>query len=137
MTPEFGDAPDLIQLQESLRLALNGQFDVFEKLTLRAQYLPQPVSVTPSKILEIKGVSNSATVIEVRAHDAPGFLSKIAHVISENGVDIQAAIVETLGSEVVDVFYVNEPTGEILSDMRCQQLIQALDYACNHVSATI
>lgn len=137
VTPEFGDAPDLSQLQESLRLALNGQFDVFEKLTLRAQYLPQPVSVTPSKILEIQGVSNSATVIEVRAHDAPGFLSKIAHVISENGVDIQAAIVETLGSEVVDVFYVKEPTGEILSNQRCQQLVQALDYACNHVPATI
>ena len=137
VTPEFGDAPNLSQLQESLRLALNGQLDVFEKLTLRAQYLPQPVSVTASKILEIKGISNSATVIEVRAHDEPGFLSKIAHAISETGVDIQAAIVETLGSEVVDVFYVKEPNGEILSDKRCQELAQALDYACNHVPATI
>ena len=137
VTPEFGDAPNLSQIQESLRLALNGQLDVFEKLTLRAQYLPQPVSVTASKILEIKGISNSATVIEVRAHDEPGFLSKIAHAISETGVDIQAAIVETLGSEVVDVFYVKEPNGEILSDKRCQELVQALDYACNHVPATI
>ena len=137
VTPEFGDAPNLSQIQESLRLALNGQLDVFEKLALRVQYLPQPVSVTASKILEIKGISNSATVIEVRAHDEPGFLSKIAHAISETGVDIQAAIVETLGSEVVDVFYVKEPNGEILSDKRCQELVQALDYACNHVPATI
>lgn len=137
VTPEFGDAPNLSQIQESLRLTLNGQLDVFQKLTLRTQYLPQPVSVTASKILEIKGISNSATVIEVRAHDEPGFLSKIAHAISETGVDIQAAIVETLGSEVVDVFYVKEPNGEILSDKRCQELVQALDYACNHVPATI
>jgi [protein-PII] uridylyltransferase len=93
--------------------------------------------VTSSKVLEIKGVSETATVIEVRAHDEPGFLSKIAHVITENGVDIHAAIVETLGSEVVDVFYVKEPTGEILSQERSAQLMKALDYACNHVPTAL
>jgi len=133
VTPEFGDAPDLVQLHESLRLALKGSLDVFGKLALRAQYLPKPTNVTASKVLEVKGVSETSTVIEVRAHDEPGFLSKIAHVITENGVDIHAAIVETLGSEVVDVFYVKEPTGEILSQERSAQLVQALDYACNHV----
>jgi len=137
VTPEFGDAPDLMQLQESLRLALNGSLDVFGKLALRAQYLPKPINVTSSKVLEIKGVSETATVIEVRAHDEPGFLSKIAHVITENGVDIHAAIVETLGSEVVDVFYVKEPTGEILSQERSAQLMKALDYACNHVPTAL
>ena len=137
VTPEFGDAPDLQQLQESLRLALQGSLDVFGKLAQRAQYLPKPIDVTASKVLEIQGVSDTSTVIEVRAHDEPGFLSKIAHVISENGVDIHAAIVETLGSEVVDVFYVKEPTGEILSQERCAQLVRALDYACNHVPAAL
>jgi [protein-PII] uridylyltransferase len=137
VSPEFGDAPDLQQLQESLRLALQGSLDVFGKLAQRAQYLPKPIDVTASKVLEIQGVSDTSTVIEVRAHDEPGFLSKIAHVISENGVDIHAAIVETLGSEVVDVFYVKEPTGEILSQERCAQLVRALDYACNHVPAAL
>lgn len=137
VTPEFGDAPDLMQLQESLRLALNGSLDVFGKLALRAQYLPKPINVTSSKVLEIKGVSQTSTVIEVRAHDEPGFLSKIAHVITENGVDIHAAIVETMGSEVVDVFYVKDPNGEILSQERSAQLVQALDYACNHVPTAL
>ena len=137
VTPEFGDAPDLMQLQESLRLALNGSLDVFGKLALRAQHLPKPINVTSSKVLEIKGVSQTSTVIEVRAHDEPGFLSKIAHVITENGVDIHAAIVETMGSEVVDVFYVKDPNGEILSQERSAQLVQALDYACNHVPTAL
>ena len=137
VSPEFGDAPDLMQLQESLRLALNGSLDVFEKLVLRAQYLPKAHNRTSSKVLEINGVSETATVIEVRAHDEPGFLSKIAHVITENGVDIHAAIVETLGSEVVDVFYVKEPSGEILSKERSAQLVKALDYACNHVPTAL
>lgn len=137
VTPEFGDAPDLVQLKESLRLALNGSLDVFGKLALRAEYLPKPINMAASKVLEIKGVSQTSTVIEVRAHDEPGFLSKIAHVITENGVDIHAAIVETMGSEVVDVFYVKDPNGEILTQERSAQLVQALDYACNHVPTAL
>jgi len=137
VTPEFGDAPDVSQLTESMRLAFVGQLDVFGKLLARSQYLVKPLNVAPSRILEIKDVSQSSTVIEVRAHDEPGFLSKIAQVITENGIDIHAAIVETLGSEVVDVFYVNEPNGQLLSQERTNQLMQALDYACNHVPTAI
>jgi len=37
----------------------------------------------------------------------------------------------------VDVFYVKEPTGEILSNERSAQLIRALDYACNHVPTAL
>ena len=137
VTPEFGDAPDVAHLTQNLNLALKGNLDVFAKLAERAKYLPKNTISFPSKVLELQNVSKTSTVIEVRAHDEPGFLSKIAHAITDQGVDIHAAIVETLGSEVVDVFYVREPNGEILSKERTQDLIKALDYACNYVSATI
>jgi UTP:GlnB (protein PII) uridylyltransferase len=57
--------------------------------------------------------------------------------MAQNNVDIQAAIVETLGSEVVDVFYVREASGQLLSQERMASLIRALDYACNHVPTAV
>jgi [protein-PII] uridylyltransferase len=42
----------------------------------------------------------------VRAQDAPGLLRTIAHAISSVSISIEAAQVATLGSDVVDVFYV-------------------------------
>lgn len=136
VTPEFGDAPEASQLTESLRLALNGQLNVFEKLAARAIHLTKLTNLTHAKVLSIENMSETSSVIEVRAHDEPGFLSKIAQVITGSGVDIHAAIVETLGSEVVDVFYVREPTGEKLSVQRTEQLVTALEYACKHVPTT-
>jgi [protein-PII] uridylyltransferase len=51
------------------------------------------------------GASSTATVVEVRAHDRPGLLRTVASAVAEQGVDVSAAVVATLGSEAVDVFY--------------------------------
>ena len=91
VTPEFGDAPDVAHLTQNLNLALKGNLDVFAKLAERAKYLPKNTISFPSKVLELQNVSKTSTVIEVRAHDEPGFLSKIAHAITDQGVDIHAA----------------------------------------------
>jgi [protein-PII] uridylyltransferase len=105
VTPEFGDAPDLMQLQESLRLALNGSLDVFEKLVLRAQYLPKQINVTASKVLEVKGVSETATVIEVRAHDEPfedGGCAKLHRALSSTVLnEVRARVTKNLSVETL------------------------------------
>jgi [protein-PII] uridylyltransferase len=133
----FGDPVSTSQISQTLNLALKGSINLDEKLKAKAEYLPKPINTAKAKIIELKNVSSTSSVIEVRAHDEPGFLSKIANEIAKNGVDIHAAIVETLGSEVVDVFYVREPSGQVLSQERMASLIQALDYACNHVPTTV
>ena len=133
----FGDPVSPSQITQTLRLALSGSINVGEKLKARTDYLPKPLFIQKTKIIPLENVSKTSSVIEVRAHDEPGFLSKIASVFAANHVDIHAAIVETLGSEVVDVFYVREPTGEVLSQERIARLITALDYACNHVPTVI
>jgi len=133
----FGDPVSTSQISQTLNLALRGSINIDEKLKARAEYLPKPTNIVKAKIIELKEVSTSSSVIEVRAHDEPGFLSKVANEIAKNGIDIHAAIVETLGSEVVDVFYVREPTGQVLSQERMTSLIRALDYACNHVPTTV
>jgi [protein-PII] uridylyltransferase len=55
-------------------------------------------------------------VVEVRAHDEPGLLWRIGRALGECGLNVRAARVETLGAEVVDVFYVTDAAGGLLTD---------------------
>jgi [protein-PII] uridylyltransferase len=55
-------------------------------------------------------------VVEVRAHDAPGLLWRMGRALGECGLNVRAARVETLGAEVVDVFYVTGEDGQPLTD---------------------
>src|SRR5271169_2963175 len=90
VAPEFGDPPDATLVAADLRRMLQGRLDV--------------------------EASDIATVIEVRAHDAPGLLWRVGRALGECGLDVRAARVETLGAEVVDVFYVTDEDGEPLTD---------------------
>ncbi|MEI6624323.1 MAG: [protein-PII] uridylyltransferase, partial [Actinomycetes bacterium] len=105
--PEFGEPPGVDTLRQDIRLALAGTLDVTAKLAQRAAAQRRPGSIgrPPPRVDAIGAASQRATVVEVRAHDAPGLLHVIATAISSADVVIDAAKVETLGSEVVDVFY--------------------------------
>ena len=63
----------------------------------------------------IPEVSADATVLEVRAHDEPGLLHRLAAAIGGADVVIRSAVVETLGAEAVDVFYLVDRSGGPLS----------------------
>jgi [protein-PII] uridylyltransferase len=67
--------------------------------------------VAPPKVTLVDEASNTATVVEVRAHDAPGLLWRVGRALGECGLDVRAARVETLGAEAVDVFYVVDAGG--------------------------
>ena len=60
----------------------------------------------PPRVDVVAGASDQATVIEVRAHDRPGLLHRVGRALADHGADVTGARVSTLGSEVVDVFYV-------------------------------
>jgi [protein-PII] uridylyltransferase len=60
--------------------------------------------------------SETATVLQVRAHDEPGLLHRVASLVARHEVGVRAAAVDTLGAEVVDVFYLVDASGERLSD---------------------
>jgi [protein-PII] uridylyltransferase len=64
----------------------------------------------------VDDASETATVVEVRAHDAPGLLWRVGRALGERGLNVRAARVETLGAEVVDVFYVTDGDGKRLDD---------------------
>jgi [protein-PII] uridylyltransferase len=44
-------------------------------------------------------------VLQVRAHDEPGLLHRVASLVAAHGVAVRSAAVDTLGADVVDVFY--------------------------------
>ena len=119
VAPEFGEPPGVELLREDIRLALEGSLNVTGKLKARAaayRRRPGVLEVPPARVDLFPEASERALVLEVRAHDAPALLHTIASAIASTGVSIDAARVATLGSDVVDVFYLlvggHKPSGE-------------------------
>jgi len=115
--PEFGDPPDPTLVAGDLRRMLLGRLDVEDRLERRARAVPPRGAVIPApRVTLVDEASDTATVVEVRAHDAPGLLWRVGRALGECGLNVRAARVETLGAEVVDVFYVTGEDGELLTD---------------------
>jgi [protein-PII] uridylyltransferase len=115
--PEYGDPPDTALVTADLRRMLEGRLDVEDRLERRARAVrPHGTMAPPPKVVLIDGASETATVVEVRAHDEPGLLWRIGRALGECGLDLRAARVETLGAEAVDVFYVTDTVGGLLTD---------------------
>lgn len=116
VVPEYGDPPDATLVAADLRRMLEGRLDVEDRLERRARAARPHSSAAPPKVTLVDGASQSATVVEVRAHDEPGLLWRIGRALGECGLNVQAARVETLGAEAVDVFYVTDSAGGLLKD---------------------
>jgi [protein-PII] uridylyltransferase len=114
---QYGEPPDAVLVTGDLRRALTGQLDVAQRLHRREQATARPVAgVAPPTVTLVDDASHTATVVEVRAHDAPGLLWRIGRALGECGLDLRAARAETLGAEAVDVFYVVDADGEPVKD---------------------
>jgi [protein-PII] uridylyltransferase len=117
VAPEYGDPPDATLVTADLRRMLEGRLDVEGRLERRARAVRSPgAAAPPPKVTLVDGASKSATVVEVRAHDEPGLLWRIGRALGECGLNVRAARVETLGAEAVDVFYVTDSMGGLLTD---------------------
>ena len=130
VTAQFGELPSATQIENDLLKALHGELKIAERLDRRYRDMTKGTLKTPEpKVTIIEDASSRATVFELRAHDMPGVLHLVSQAISTTGVDIIAARVATLGSEIVDTFYVVEGmgnTGVHLSPDRALQVKQAM-----------
>ena len=70
--------------------------------------------------------SGDNTVLEIVAADRPGLLSDIGRVFVEQGVDIEAAKIMTIGERAEDVFYISDEAGRPLDVDAQEELRQAL-----------
>ena len=123
VAPEYGDPPDAALVAADLRRMLEGRLDVEDRLERRARAArPAGAAAPPPKVTLVDGASRQATVVEVRAHDEPGLLWRIGRALGECGLNVQAARVETLGAEAVDVFYVTDSAGGLLTDPETRRL---------------
>jgi [protein-PII] uridylyltransferase len=95
---------------------IEGRLDVQDRLDRRARAVRASGHSAPPKVTLVDGASETATVVEVRAHDEPGLLWRIGRALGDCGLDVRAARVETLGAEAVDVFYVTDSVGGLLTD---------------------
>jgi [protein-PII] uridylyltransferase len=128
VTPQFGDPPAVDRLREDIRRAVDGHLDVGARLAARERAARRPEAPVPlpARVDIIEGASSRATVLEVRAHDAPGVLHRVGAAIAGTGTDIDAARVSTLGSEVVDVFFLIDRHGLPLSDALAHAVCEAV-----------
>ena len=117
----YGEPPDAALVSSELRRVLAGELNVASQLS-RQGMLGAPARgadrqwLAPPKVTLVDDASRTATVVEVRAHDAPGLLWRIGRALGECGLDVRAARVETLGAEAVDVFYVVGADGRPVTD---------------------
>ena len=128
VAPDFGEIPASDKLSDDVRRALDGRLDVVSALAKRASSYERRRAGTPppARVDVVANASQRSTVLEVRAHDQPGLLHLVASSISATGVTIVGARVATLGSEVVDVFYLQDGGGSPLLETTANQVRAAL-----------
>ena len=114
------------RLREDVRAALSGTLDVAGRLASRDAGERRNRLVAAPSVAVLPGASASATVLEVKARDAPGLLYRVASALAGMGVSVRSARVSTLGAEAVDVFYIVTATGAQLSDDAAQRVAAAV-----------
>jgi [protein-PII] uridylyltransferase len=128
-TSAFGAPPDEAVLREDVRQAIDGRLDVAGRLATRAAERRARHPVAAPRVTEVADASRRATVLEVRAHDAPGLLYRVAAAVSAAGAGVSSAVVGTLGADAVDVLYVVGPDGLPLPDADAEALVDAVEAA--------
>ena len=118
--PAFDRAPDWDGVEAQLVAALDGQLDLEAALASQeATYArgrrPAAAHAPRIAVRLDERTSELATILEVRAPDRRGVLHRITAALADAGLDVVAALVDTLGHEVVDTFYVRDRDGNKLS----------------------
>ena len=125
--PAFGDPPAAERIAEDIRLAQSGSLDIASRLALRDEaYRPARPSLHAAARVEVVIADGERSILEVRAHDAPGLLHRVTGAITAAGATITGARVATLGSEVVDVFFLADGAGDPLSAQDCTRVAIAV-----------
>jgi [protein-PII] uridylyltransferase len=90
----------------------------------------RPSPAVPTEVLVDDRASPRHTVIEVFAKDRPGLLYTLARALHELGLSIALSKINTEGTRVADVFYVNELDGsKVAAGSRYRQIREALTRA--------
>ncbi|MEU2573437.1 [protein-PII] uridylyltransferase [Streptomyces anulatus] len=128
---EYGALPQAARLRADLVRALDGSLDIRARLAEREAAYPRRrgVKAPPPRVTVAAAGSRRATVIEVRAQDAPGLLHRIGRALEQSAVRVRSAHVSTLGANAVDAFYVTGTDDEPLSPDRAAEVAREVEKA--------
>lgn len=128
---EYGSLPQAARLRADLVRALDGSLDIAARLAERDAAHPRRrgVEPPPPRVTVAPAASRLATVIEVRAQDAPGLLFRLGRALEAAGVRVRSAHASTLGSNAVDAFYVTGPEGARLPGEEAGDVARTLEEA--------
>ncbi|MGV9789893.1 [protein-PII] uridylyltransferase [Streptomyces sp. NPDC003435] len=128
---EYGSLPQATRLRADLVRALDGTLDITSRLAERDAAYPRRRGRTapPPRVTVAPAASRHATVIEVRAQDAPGLLFRIGAALEKAAVRVRSMHVSTLGANAVDAFYVTSGTGAPLPPEDATATARALEEA--------
>ncbi len=116
-----GAWPDSARLRADLQAVLAGQLVLDHRLAEKAKAYAgsrRPTSAWPAvpRVEADNAASSTSTVVEVRAPDELGLLHRVTRALFDCDLDVVSARVSTLGSEVVDAFYVRGSDGGKVTD---------------------
>ena len=119
------DERRISKIRRSLTRILTAPSD---KVALVTRTVPRQARMftTKTTVDFSRSTADDQTVLELRAADRPGLLSKIGQVFIEQGIDIEAAKIVTIGERAEDVFYVCLESGGALDETQQHQLGEAL-----------
>jgi [protein-PII] uridylyltransferase len=126
---EYGSLPQAARLRADLVRALDGSLDITARLAERDAAYPRRrgTIAPPPRVTVASAASRHATVIEVRAHDAPGLLHRIGRALEDANVRVRSMHVSTLGANAVDAFYVTGTKGAPLPGEEAVSVTRALE----------
>jgi [protein-PII] uridylyltransferase len=111
---------DAAMLRERLEAVAEGRLDPAARLRGRRGRGPDPA-------VQVRhDVSTEATVLEVRVGDRPGVVHLVCAALARLDLTVRSAHLATFGPQAVDVFYVQEPGGGVLSDERAASAVHAV-----------
>ncbi|MER7962835.1 [protein-PII] uridylyltransferase [Streptomyces sp. ESR1.13] len=126
---QYGSLPQAARLRSDLVRALDGTLDIAARLAERDAAHPRRrgVEPPPPRVTVAPAASRLATVIEVRAQDAPGLLFRIGRALEGAGVRVRSAHASTLGANAVDAFYVTRGGGGPLPGEEAASVARGLE----------
>ncbi|WSN31769.1 [protein-PII] uridylyltransferase [Streptomyces uncialis] len=131
VSAQYGALPQGARLRADLVRALDGTLDIAARLAERDAAHPRRRGAAPPapRVSVAPAASRHATVIEVRAQDAPGLLHRIGRALEDAGVRVRSAHISTLGANAVDAFYVTDTAGAPLTAERATGVAGTLEAA--------
>ncbi|GAB4584490.1 [protein-PII] uridylyltransferase [Nocardia sp. IFM 10818] len=108
VAPRFGDPPDPGLLRQELIRAINGDLDLAAVLARKEREAggtqPSPYARAKPRVLWSETAEPGRVLLELRAEDRIGLLSRLAAALADSGANVCWAKVVTMGAAVVDSF---------------------------------